>query len=320
MVYHGIDPRHEELRALLGHKDGTIRRGAAIALTTLGTIDPNRDPRQAVTRISQADETDDSGSEPQFKWRQPGDKDAIPVLIEMLKDREPLNEELSSTAISLYCLATFKTDAAAAVPEVTKLLADKDPILRQYAVKVLEAIAPAAEETRAAARAALKDADAQVRAAGAETLGQLGDRASLPALKALMKDADPGVRQGVVQAFGCFKDDAETLVPILIEVLKTPDSRLRMPALGPDGKQLPETNNYREINVVESAYSALAKFGPAAKPAVPELVKLASRSEGAMFTQSARRALKKIAPDEFKKLKPTTPTTPAGLGAAGRGE
>lgn len=315
-----IDPRHEELHAMLGHKDSALRRGAALALTVLGEVDPNRHPGQAVARVrtSEAGDEGEPESEPRFKWRLPKDKDAVPVLIEMLKDREPLNEDLSYAAISLYGLVSFKTDAAAAVPEVTKLLADQDPTFRQLALKVLVGIAPAAEETRAAARTALKDTDPQVRAAGAESLGQLGDRASLPALKALMKDADPGVRQGVVQAFGCFKGDAETLVPILVEVLKTPDSQLRMPVDSPDGKQHEASNN-REVNVVVAAFSALEKIGPAAKAAVPELVKQASKSEGMVFAQSARRALKKIAPDEFKKLKSTTPTTPAGSGAAGRG-
>ena len=109
-----------------------------------------------------------------------------------------------------------------------------------------------------------------------------------------------------MQAFGCFKDDAETLVPILIEVLKTPDSQLRIPVVSPDGKQHEASNN-REVNVVVAAFSALGKIGPAAKAAVPELVKQASKSEGMVFAQSARMALKKVAPDEWKKLKLPTP-------------
>jgi hypothetical protein len=219
-----------------------------------------------------------------------------------------LNDDLSYAAISLYALATYKTDAVAAVPEVTKLLTDKDATFRQLAVKVLAEVAPAAKETLTAARAALKDADAQVRAVAARVIGRLGDRESLPALKALMKDADPDVRQGVVQAFGCFKNDAGTLVPILVEVLRTPDSKLRMHFVNPDGNQQ-ETSDPREVRAVSEAFTSLAKFGPAAKAAVPELVKQASKS--GEFSHEARLALRKIAPDEWKKLKPPTQGGPS---------
>jgi HEAT repeat protein len=311
-----IDPRHNELHALLGHKDIALRRAAAVAMAVLGNVDPDRHPGRAVVELQiQSEDEGEPAGEPQFKWRLPKDKDAIPVLIEMLKDREPVKDDFSFATVALSSLATFKTDAASAAPEVTKLLADKNANLRQLSVMVLGAIAPTARDTLTAARAALKDDDPQVRAVGAQVVGQLGDRESLPALKALMKDESPEVRQGVVQAFGSFKGDAETLVPILVEVLRTPESKLRIPVTYKDGRQHEAINN-REMSVVAAAYSALGRFGSAAKAAVPELVKQASQSEGMMFTQSARMALKKIAPDEWKKLKPPNtdrhPLAPAG--------
>jgi len=296
-----IDPRHEGLQARVKDKDYKVRRDAALAMVAVGMFDPRSKGgrRRAVTLASEeTDETPEENNDTPLKWRLPRDKDAIPVLIEILKDREAVTDELSLAVVSLNCLATFKTDAAAAVPEITKLFADKNAILRQYALMALEATAPSANETVLAARMSLKDPVAKVRATGAQVLGQLGDRESVPALKALMKDADPDVRRGVVQAFGRFKEDAELIVPVLLEVLRAPE----------------EIDNHQKINVIHEAYAALKKLGPAAKSAVPELIKQAAKPDS-QFSKTAFEVLQKISPDDAKKVVPVEPgkIPPAGV-------
>ena len=301
-----LDPRHDQLRSLLHHKDYKVRRNAAFTITALGHFNPGSHPQQTGSvRLNddtdfEADDKNETESS-KFKWRLPKDSEAIPVLIETLQDRTELGTEITFADVVLMLLASFGPEARPAVSTVKQMLADHHATTRRIAVKPLAEIGPAAKETIPSIRAALNDTNADVRAAAAKSLGKFADRDSLPALKTLMKDKDPEVRQSVVEAFSHLKEDAKTTVPILVEVLKTPPSKLKTTLR--IGDRTETGDDYSEIAVVGEAFNALGRLGPAAQAAVPELLRQARLPEN-RFAQSAYRALRKVSPEDAAKISP----------------
>jgi hypothetical protein len=79
---------------------------------------------------------------------------------------------------------------AAAVPELTKDLNDRDPEVRERAADVLARIGPAAKQAVPDLIAALEDDDEAVRRSAAIALGQIGPAAAdaVPALMRAMKE------------------------------------------------------------------------------------------------------------------------------------
>ncbi len=80
---------------------------------------------------------------------------------------------------------------AAAVPELTKQLNDRDPEVRERAADVLARIGPAAKQAVPDLVAALEDSDEAVRKSAALALGQIGPAAAdaVPALMRVMKES-----------------------------------------------------------------------------------------------------------------------------------
>ena len=79
---------------------------------------------------------------------------------------------------------------AAAVPELTKDLNDRDPEVRERAANVLARIGPAAKQAVPDLIASLEDEDEAVRKSAAIALGQIGPAAAdaVPALMRAMKE------------------------------------------------------------------------------------------------------------------------------------
>ncbi len=307
MVVVRVDPKHDFLRSQLKNKDYKVRRGAAIMISVLGEVDPKAplEGNRSIRVTSSGGETDLEET-PENQWRLPGDKEAIPVLIEMLRDTESINAEITYVDFALAFLASFKGDAATGIPELSRLLMDARSEKRVGALCALAAIGPAAKDSIPAIRLSLKDRDAKVQASAFKALAMLGDRESLSALKSLMKENAFQVRQLAVEALGYFKDDAGTTVPILLEVINTPEAQLKAKVLDQDGNEKGTTDSF-ELFVIRQAYISLGKLGPAAKAAVPELIRRVKMSDE-RFAGLARKALRQIAPDEAKKIKPLKPT------------
>ncbi|MGH8324408.1 MAG: HEAT repeat domain-containing protein, partial [Steroidobacteraceae bacterium] len=110
-------------------------------------------------------------------------------------------------------------------PALVHLLADTDDYIRAEAADALGIIgfAPAAA---AVAERLRHDADAVVRAASAETLGDLGDVDSVPDLVRALADSDPAVRGYAANALGLL--GTAEIVPVLerfVAVEPTPATR-----------------------------------------------------------------------------------------------
>ena len=176
---------------------------------------------------------------------------AVPALAKVLDDADA---EVRRGAIEL--LGSLRSAAAPAAPALAKRLADDEPKLRYRAAQALGKIGPGAAPAVDALAKALKDSNPIVRTCSAEALAAIGANAKSagPALVGALKDDVPNARLAV--AIACVKVGSPApAVAVLAEFLNGGSPRV-------------------------GAAQALAEIGPAAKPAVPALVKaLKARNE-----------------------------------------
>ncbi len=154
----------------------------------------------------------------------------------------------------------------------------------------------------------LRDADAQVRAYSAYALGRLGDARPpvAEAVSALLTDPDPMVRRAALRGLRQMKLPREVSIPLFVKTLSTADQSAVMggiQTIAESGENaLPFLMD--ALKQPRAAYWAclvLAEIGPAAKAAVPELIKLASSGEPEMRLQACM-ALGAIGPDAAAAL------------------
>ncbi len=150
----------------------------------------------------------------------PEAKEAVPVLIQALKD----NEIRSYAADTL---GKIGSEAREAVPTLIKLLNNKD--MRYTIPNVLGKIGATSVP---ALIQALKDEDARVRSGAAFALTNIGAEAieAIPALIEALKDQDRDVRQSASTALFAIGRVAKDDIPKLIEILKTGDKEARFSA------------------------------------------------------------------------------------------
>ena len=165
---------------------------------------------------------------------------AIPDLCRLLEDREAeVRKEVAETLAAL---------GVPAVPVLVKILRDSSPDARSEAAFALGEIGPpAVAALPALTAAALTDATILVRRWAAEALGLIGAGRpeALKALRKALKDWDSAVRCSAAFALGRLGPEAATAADALIAMLKDP-----------------HPNVYREVAV------ALGKIGP---PAIEQL-------------------------------------------------
>lgn len=288
-----IDPDCKIIHKQLHHAEFGSRRDAAFALL--------------------AARATDSARENVGKWPYPGDRDVIPVLIEIMRDRGhmPPRTAFAHQVLSLEFLAAFGPEAAPAMPVVCELVQDGDPSVRENAARLLGMIGAEAQaavplllnafkegtpELRVAAAeglcgfgskarpalplllAGLKDPDAHIRAVSAAALGGIGASETLPALLEALNDQADEVRQRTIDGLAGMQASADAIVPVLLRAL-----------------------NDASHGVQLSAFTTLGEFGPKAAAAVPELVRRAKNPDDPCAAE-AIKALRKIAPGEAAKI------------------
>ncbi len=200
-----------------------------------------------------------------------------------------------------------------AVPVLTRLLADSDKYVRNYAALELGEIGPEARRSVPALSAALSDEDWSVRHEAAEALGEIGpdSRVAVRELSKLLSDSDARMRLTVAQALGKIGPDARLAVPALIALLTDADWRVGRVAaealgqIGPDAREaipalirLITETGYGGVR--NDAAGALGRIGPDAREAIPELTQLLSDPSWGV-RETAREALKKIKAAQEKK-------------------
>ncbi len=193
--------------------------------------------------------------------------------------------------------------AKAAVPELVKLLADKDPVIRSGVALALSKVAPENGKVVSVLAGALSDSDYGVRHKAARALARCGAAAkgAVPALQKALADARKEVRYAAFGALGRLGPEA---VSTLTEALGNGDDawarKYAARALGNLGPKataavpaLAKALSDKDAEVRREAAWSLGLIGPAAKKALPELQKALKDSDH-VVPVAAEAALKRI--------------------------
>lgn len=184
----------------LRDRDAGVRRHAAWALGMIGENALNQDRSPLVSLLFDADP--DVRESAATALGQTGDTQVgIELLLERL--REP---GVTADTKRLAAAAWGGMEARSAVFHLTRMLQDRDPIVRRWTVAALaeigdpQAIGPLSALLR-------KDLDPKVRLEAAFRLGKFGGTAARPALTAALKDADEDVRRMATAALEEYAGD-----------------------------------------------------------------------------------------------------------------
>ncbi len=156
---------------------------------------------------------------------------------------------------------------------------------RLAALWELQRMGPKAAPAVEALTRALRDAEPSLRAAAAEALAAAGPAAesAIPELvEAAMQDENKALRLQAVYALGAVAARADYVVPHLICVLRSAEGDLRLAAIralgalgtGAAVEKLIGLLTDVDGNVAEEAALALGAIGPAARSAVPALLRM----------------------------------------------
>jgi len=159
---------------------------------------------------------------------------ALPIVLKGLTDKSAVVRVAAAHA--LRRIDRYNTRTFAVLEDALK---SKDKESRAEAAKVLLSLGAASRPAVSALVAALKDEDSSVRMSAAATLGDIGPAAkkeAAPALTKLLKDPDAGVRVTACWAGWAVMRDPEPILPVLREIAKEKDEKLRLLALVAFGK------------------------------------------------------------------------------------
>ena len=279
-----LEPIAHQVRRLKHEKDA-VRLEAAYALSQFG-----RQAEPAIPDLIRALEDGDKEVRQfvQESLRSIG-KAAIPPLIRALEhERKGIREGAAHT------LFLFGDEAKEAVPALIEALSDPEPSVRGRAALALGSIGPAAKTAVRKLIALLEDprTDHDVRWDATRALGEIGPEAeaALPVLLKALKGEDADAQVGASNALGAIGPRTPEVIPALIEAVKQKRNvRLRKGAAralgeigGPAKGGIPalvealydrDVTDKREKSAFRyDLLTALQRFGPDAKPAVPALM------------------------------------------------
>jgi HEAT repeat protein len=196
-----------------------------------------------------------------------GDPRGVEITLSLLKHRMPELKHQAGDA-----LTALGPNAKAAVPVLTKALADPDGDVRNHAVLSLGLIGSAARSALAAVAALLQDKDWSIRASAADTLKEFG-KGAVPYLVKALQDPNQNTRYTALGALGDMGEDAKPAVGAIAACLK---------------------DESREVR--EEAASALMVLAEYARSALPAMVE-AFRDGDALLRQDLIAALHRFGSD-----------------------
>lgn len=205
-------------------------------------------------------------------WRNKDETDVVPALLAAsLSDK---NEDVQNVAKA--GLEQMKLTPDKAIPICARQLKEShyaEPALRKSGVQAVPALVEA-----------LKASDAAARMKAARILATFGESAvaAVAGLTAALRDKDAEVRLAAAKGLWNVSKQADLAVPVLINLLQE------------KGRPEPDGEDARRM-FLQTVIEALWRIGPDANSAVPALVQKA-KDKNRLVSESAREALKKIAP------------------------
>jgi HEAT repeat protein len=209
---------------------------------------------------------------------------AGPQGVQVLCKTYPCAEEEMRKAI-VQALGSLGRDGRAAAPTLRAALSDRSGSIRVLAAEALWHVSGQAGPAVDTLIQAITRTDRAVRRQAIEALGRFGRdaRAAIPTLiVTVLKSSEPTLRQAAVDALRQMDPRLEDTAPVFTELLQDGSEGVRLSAAeglvaaGHDGSQVVRTLTAilrsREPAAGTRAAGALAKLGPRAKAAVPELV------------------------------------------------
>lgn len=167
--------------------------------------------------------------------------------------------------------------AKSALPALTALAADEEPDIRLLAVATLARIGPQARPAAGTLAGLLDDPDEGIRQAAMEALYHLGP-GTAPALAEVAENGTWQARVNANRLLELLEEETVPPVPVLVAELNEQDWSIReTPSDGPD-QYLSIDVLVRQLLVAQSdperysALSALGRFGPESREAVPVLI------------------------------------------------
>lgn len=193
--------------------------------------------------------------------------------------------------------------AAVVVPELQKMLADKDPQVRWRSARALGDYGAQAMAAAPTLRELLKDGDPIVQYHAAVTLGRVGDKSdeTIHALITSATSKDGRIARAAISALRALDLDRERVLQILGEVLKSDDDAVVVHAL----EAIVERGAAAAPTLIAAlknpqttylACTAIEHIGPEAAATVPELTNVLGATKHSTLLIQALLALASIGP------------------------
>lgn len=208
---------------------------------------------------------------------------AIPALIKLLKGKGKIDPKADQETRSITMIARYSGDRVRlysalalgeigpqAIPELIKLLKEKDNRVRYFAMRALMEMGPKAEKAIPDLIAVLKEDNFRMHRIAISTLAYVGLKA-IPALVKLLSDKEMHVRSNAAEALGYMGPKAKKTVPELIKLLRDKEAWVRRGAVNAIGsicagskdikivERLKSLSNEKDYFVKESVKWALKR-------------------------------------------------------------
>lgn len=228
--------------------------------------------------------------------------EAVPYLLKLLQHREPpLREELREVS--------WKTKKFLGIEPVYELPWVESVERQMHLIAAFSALGSSAKPAIPALANLLRQPNtAYVSACALARIGAQG----LPPLVGALDDPHPEVRAAAAGVLGSVESDPETILPALRKSLRDADTHVRIGSvvsLGGLGRLKPQAvlpeliAAVGDSNVAVRIYAAdaLGRLGSDARPAIPELLKVADGLDR-IASGRARDAIGRIDPETAAKL------------------